>query len=169
MRDLKTTAEVVISEFHGLLHNRLVFHTDELAASIAIAGHFYVLLETPANVEVHLKSITHYAPAVSWDYSLIEAPTVGDKGTQAVLSGNRNRIDGANSLTLLSTDPATISGGTIIEAREFGNTVGTTTYEAVASLGAEWVLKKGALYILDHLNNTGALAGCRVSIDLYEL
>lgn len=103
---------------------------------------------------------------------LLENPTIGTPGTTAILIHNLNRNSTKVAQTQAFSDPASVTGGTVIDSVFLpgsGTGVGQAAGSVVQEAQIEQVLKLGTPYVLRIINGNNASVQVQVTLLFYEV
>lgn len=123
--DPKSGIQIVLSAQDHFVNQGRVYHVDGIVALLANTSTF-LELRIPARREVHIETLSVWTNIPFLEIRLLENPTIGTPGINAVPVINRNRSEehsGVASVVEAFDNPATISGGTTLINRRIGSGV----------------------------------------------
>jgi hypothetical protein len=140
-----------MSNEHAQIHYSNAWEFSLLEETVAQNGTLLVEIRL-ADAEIHLKEMAVWGDAARAKFEFIEAPTIGTPGTTAIATPNMNRAGAkpAPAGVLLFSDPASISGGTVLLSRFFGGGagIGQTAFPGAEENDREWILAPNTTYLL---------------------
>lgn len=133
--DPKSAIQIVLNSKEHFVNEGMVYHITG-SASLASATSAFLEMRIPANVEVHVEELSIWTTIPMLDVTLLENPTIGTPGTNAVPVVNRNRSQTVAELVSqveAFDNPLTVSGGDTVLVRRTGAAVKDRTEKLVAS------------------------------------
>jgi hypothetical protein len=163
---------ITMAREHNLTHEGKSFRAFHNHSSLGSGSTINIFFTTASTPNVNL--IFNISGSVSFDFELLEAPTVtSNTGThgQAVINKNRNSatastvLDNATSPEsgVFTIDATVTADGTIIASEVFGSNKGGGDY----SLTREMILKSSTAYVF-RLTSQDAGNRVHINLDWYE-
>jgi len=165
--DQGTGLPITMNDAHASVHNGIAFSAWNYGA-ITTGNSLYLELKTPSDYFIHLKKVELWATGAPILFNLIEAPTL-TTGVTSFTPQKRNRNGLYSASLAIKTNPTTISGGTIIDAYEFGGGgIGSSAMASTRSTDDEIILKKDTTYLVKCTNNAATTVNISAWVYWYE-
>lgn len=164
-----TAGNRTISTDHSSIHSGEGFNASIYGEAVADDGFVQMEFRTSssANSYVHMKLMSAMSEGLSL-FTAVEAPTL-TTGATAVTPQNLRRVDTPpTSVSVLKSNPTSISGGTIIRAYYIGAGGTGTGAGGMNDKDIELVLKPDTVYLFRVQNIAGAAKALSLWLFWYE-
>jgi len=162
-----THSITVIQENHRMIHDGFFYTGNARDAAVANGAKFYMLIQVPAFVFVHLQIFKVTGDGGPLEYDLHEGTTFSDAGTPVEMF-NRNR-NSSNTLGVTVTqDPTVTVEGPVIDFSYIPDPGGGNAGVIDSTAFGEFLLEQGQDYLIGVHNISGQARDITASIAIYQ-